>query len=80
MGQYTKTNIFSAHDNACNSAEAVRQVAVAAAAQSPAGQVTINNAEIVWARAAVASCIANNNGAGQGAFRDLLRALGTGGN
>jgi aspartate/methionine/tyrosine aminotransferase len=75
MGQMTKSGNFN-HDTA----ESVRQAAVAAATQNPAGQVTVNNAEIVWARAAVASCIANNNGAGQGAFRDLLRALGTGGN
>jgi hypothetical protein len=78
MGQTTKSGNLP-HDTACNVAEATRQAAVAAAAQSPAGQVTVNNAEIVWARAAVASCIANNNGAGQSAFRDLLRALGTGG-
>lgn len=69
-----------AHDNACNLAEGTRQVSVAGAAQSAAGQVTVNNAEIAWARACVASCIANNNKIGAEPFQTLLRALGTGGN
>jgi len=78
MGQNTKSGNFT-HDTACNVAESTRQVAAAAATQNAAGQVTVNNAEIAWARACVASCIANNNSVGQGAFRDLLRSLGTGG-
>jgi replication-associated recombination protein RarA len=68
-----------AHDLACQKAESSRQSTVAAATQNPAGQVTVNNAEIAWARACVASCQANNGNAGMEAFQSLLRALGTGG-
>jgi len=64
-----------AHDQACAVAEGVRQAAVAG---TPT-QTTVNNAEITWARACVASCVANNGGQGAEAFRSLLRALGTGG-
>jgi hypothetical protein len=49
MGQVLKAgNPGSAHEIACNAAEAVRQAAVAAAAQSPAGQAAVDAAEIVW--------------------------------
>jgi len=78
MGQFSKTGV-TAHDNACNLAEGIRQAAVAAAAQTPAGQVAVNNAEIAWARSCIASCKTNNGGAGQEAFIQVLRALGTGG-
>jgi hypothetical protein len=63
------------HDVACALAEGVRQSAVAGATS----QATVNAAEITWARAIVASCKANNGGAGAEAFTSLLRALGTGG-
>jgi len=79
MGQHTKSGNLT-HDTACNVAESTRQAAVAAATQNPAGQVTVNNAEIAWARACVASCKANNNNVGAEPFQTLLRALGTGGN
>jgi hypothetical protein len=46
---------------------------------TPAGQVTTNNAEIAYNRACIASCKANNNGAGTEAFMAALKALGTGG-
>jgi hypothetical protein len=67
------------HDQACAVAEGVRQATVAGATMNAAGQVTVNNAEIAWARAIIASCKANNSGAGAEAFQSLLRALGTGG-
>jgi hypothetical protein len=67
------------HDQACLAAESTRQSAVAGAASSPAGQVVVNNAEIAWARACIASCKANNSAVGAEAFQTLLRALGTGG-
>jgi hypothetical protein len=76
-GKVTSGNY--AHDAACAIAEGTRQATAATATQNAAGQVTINNAEIVWARAIIASCVANNNGQGAEAFRSLLRALGTGG-
>ena len=69
----------AAHDSACYLAENTRQSAAAAATQNAAGQVTVNNAEIAWARAVIASCTANNNGIGKEPFQTLLRALGTGG-
>jgi len=68
-----------AHDQACALAEGVRQAALIGNTQNAAGQVVSNNAEIAWARSCVASCVANNSGAGAEAFRSLLRALGTGG-
>jgi replication-associated recombination protein RarA len=67
------------HDVACQKAESTRQSAVAGAASSAAGQVVVNNAEIAFARAVIASCIANNSSAGLEAYQSLLRALGTGG-
>ena len=68
-----------AHDSACSLAESTRQAAVASAAQSPSGQIAVNNAEIAWARACLQSCRVNNNGLGTECFTSLLRALGTGG-
>jgi hypothetical protein len=78
MGGHTHSGNL-AHDAACNTAESTRQAAQAAAAQSPAGQVALNNAEIVWARACVTSCLTNNGGAGLAVYQGLLRSLGTGG-
>jgi hypothetical protein len=74
MGGTVKSGVY-AHDAACALAEGVRQANVAGATS----QATISNAEIVYARAVVASCRANNGGAGAEAFQTLLRALGTGG-
>jgi hypothetical protein len=74
MGGIVKSGVY-AHDLACAIAEGIRQNSVAGATS----QVVVNNAEIVYARAIVASCKANNNGAGAEAFQTLLRALGTGG-
>jgi hypothetical protein len=78
MGGLVKSGNY-VHDAACAIAESVRQNAVATAASSAAGQVTVNNAEIAYARAVIASCTANNNSAGKEAFQTLLRSLGTGG-
>jgi hypothetical protein len=78
MGGHTHSAV-SAHDIACNVAESTRQTVQATAAQSPAGQVTLNAAEIAWARACIASCNTNNAGVGKEPYQTLLRALGTGG-
>lgn len=78
MGGRVTSGVY-AHDLACSLAESTRQGAAAGATQNAAGQVTINNAEIAWARAVIASCKANNNGIGTEPFQTLLRALGTGG-
>ena len=78
MGGKVTTGVI-AHDNACYIAESKRQSAVFGVASSAAGQVVVNNAEIAWARACIASCIANNNSVGAEPFQSLLRALGTGG-
>jgi hypothetical protein len=78
MGGIVKSGNYL-HDLACNAAETVRQATVAAATQNAAGQVTINNAEIAWARAVILSCRSNNGGIGMEPFQSLLKALGTGG-
>ena len=78
MGGHTRSGNL-VHDSTCNIAEGTRQGVQASVAQSPAGQATLNAAEIVWARACVASCKANNNSIGAEPFQTLLRALGTGG-
>jgi hypothetical protein len=78
MGGKVQSGNF-AHDAACSVAEGVRQAALIGVAQSPAGQIVSNNAEITYARAVIASCKANNNGQGTEAFSTMLRALGTGG-
>jgi hypothetical protein len=78
VGQYTQSGNYQ-HDLACNKALGVLQGSIAAATQNAAGQVTINNAEIVWARAVIASCKQNNSSQGLEAAMSLLRALGTGG-
>jgi len=57
-----------AHDAACSVAEGVRQ---AATAGTPT-QTTVNNAEIAYARAVIASCVANNAGQGREPFMQLL--------
>ena len=62
-----------AHDRVCDLAEGVRQAAVASAAQSPAGQVVVNNAEITYHRAVIASAKANGCGI-EASFR--VEALG----
>jgi hypothetical protein len=78
MGQVSKSGNFL-HDQSCNVAEATRQAAVAGAAQSAAGQILVNAAEIAWARSCLLSCRQNNGGAGQEPYIQLLRSLGTGG-
>ena len=78
MSGRIKTGV-TAHDQALAVAESARQSAVFGAAQSAAGQAVVNTAEIAWARACVASCVANNSGSGIEPFQTLLRALGTGG-
>ena len=76
MGHFLKTGLNSAHETAVNLAEAVRQSAVAAVAQSPAGQKASDAAEIVFHRAVLASCRANNSSAGMEASLLALKALG----
>ena len=78
MSGRIKTGV-TAHDTALAVAESVRQSAVAGVAQSAAGQAVQTTAEIAWARACVASCVANNGGFGAEPFQTLLRSLGTGG-
>ena len=75
MGQFSQSG-KSVHDTTCNIAESTRQAAVAAAPNSPAGQVTVNNAEIAWARACIASCKANNNSQGMECYIAVLKSLG----
>jgi hypothetical protein len=75
MGQFSQSG-RAAHDNACNIAESTRQAAQAAAASSPAGQVALNNAEIAWARACIASCRTNNNSQGMECYIAVLKSLG----
>ena len=69
-----------AHDTACLAATVAYQSAIVGLGMNAAAQVTLNNAEITWARACLASCRANNNGVGVEIYQSLLRALGTGGN
>jgi hypothetical protein len=78
MGQFTQSGNL-AHDRACNLALGVLQGAIAGAAQSPAGQVAVNSAEAVWARAVISSCKTNNSSQGIEAALSLLKSLGTGG-
>jgi hypothetical protein len=75
MGGVVKSGNY-AHDVACAAAESVRQSAVVAVASSAAGQVISNNAEIAYHRAIIASCKANNGGAGTEASLSALRLLG----
>jgi hypothetical protein len=63
------------HDDALLAAEQTRQ-------QSVGGSPTaaqVKAADIAYARAALASCKANNNGSGVEQFSTMLRELGTGG-
>jgi hypothetical protein len=78
MGGISKSG-KTTHDAAVIAAEGTRQAALAAAAQSPAGQAAINAAEIVCARAMLASADANNGGLGKEPYITLLKSLGTGG-
>jgi hypothetical protein len=78
MSSLIRTGV-AAHDSACLSALITLQAAVAAAAQSPAGQVAADAAYVVYWRAVAASCKANNNGVGIEGPIGALRDLGTGG-
>jgi hypothetical protein len=69
----------AAHDAACYLAENLRQSAVIGATNNAAGQTEVNNAEVAYNRAVIASCKTNLGGAGQEAFINALKALGTGG-
>jgi len=75
MGQFAKSH-NPTHDTACNVAEATRQAVQATAANSPAGQVALNNAEIAWARACIASCKLNNASQGMEPYIAVLKSLG----
>src|SRR5262245_49575910 len=78
MGTHVKSGNL-VHDQTCNAAYSTLQGVIASAPNSPAGQATVNAAEITWARACVASCKTNNGGVGIEPFQQLLRSLGTGG-
>jgi len=71
MGGIVKSGV-AAHDAACILAEGVRQ---AATAGSPT-QATVDAAEIVYHRAVIASCKANNGGNGAEASLRALQDLG----
>ncbi len=75
MGGIVKSGV-KAHDDACLTAEVVRQAAIATVAQSPAGQAAHNTAEIVYHRAVIASAKANNSSIGVEASLSALKALG----
>jgi hypothetical protein len=65
-----------AHDSVVAVAEGARQTAVAAAGSN---QAAVAASEIVFYRAVLASCLANNNSAGAGCAITALKSLGTGG-
>ena len=75
MGGKVQSGNF-AHDVACSLVEATRQVAVAAAAQSPAGQKASDAAEIAYHRGIIASCRANNSSNGLAESLMALHSLG----
>jgi hypothetical protein len=79
MGSLNKTGVNSAHDTAMQIAESTRQVAVAAAGTGPSGQAAVDAAEIIFHRAVIASCKANNSSNGLEASISALKDLGTGG-
>jgi hypothetical protein len=76
MGGLNKTGVNAAHDAALQSAEQARQAAVVGVPNSPAGQVTMNNSEIAFHRAIVASCRANNSNVGLEGSLSALKSLG----
>jgi hypothetical protein len=65
----------SPHDAALAAAAVIWQAAVVPGAS----QATVRAADIAFARAAKASCIANNGYAGVEQYVTMLRELGTGG-
>jgi hypothetical protein len=65
----------AAHDAAIYVAEVARQIAITPGASA----AVVRAADIVYARAVRASCIANNNSSGVEQFTAMLRELGTGG-
>lgn len=64
-----------AHDAALVAAEQTRQVALAGMPT----QAAARTADIAYARAALASCKANNGGIGATFWQEMLMELGTGG-
>lgn len=75
MGGLVKSG-NAAHDAACLAAENTRQFAVAGVAQSAAGQVTYDNAEIQYHRSVSASCKANHSSNGLAESLMALKSLG----
>jgi hypothetical protein len=69
-----KTDGPKAHNDALQAAETARQIASVGATAAQ-----LKTADIVYARAALASCKTNNNGSGTDQFVTMLRELGTGG-
>jgi hypothetical protein len=65
----------TAHDAAIYAAEMARQISQAPGASA----AVVRAADIVYARAVKASCIANNNSSGVEQVAVMLRELGTGG-
>jgi hypothetical protein len=53
-----------------------RQNAIVGVASSPAGQIVMDNAEVTYHRAILASCRTNNSNAGMEASLSALRDLG----
>jgi hypothetical protein len=75
MGAIIKSG-NAAHDAALLAAEATRTAALQASGLT---QAQAKAADIAYARAALASCAANNSGVGVAFFQEMLVELGTGG-
>jgi hypothetical protein len=67
MGAVIKTGV-TAHDTALINAERTRQATIVAGAS----MATVKAADIAFARAALASCLSNNGGAGAAQFTSML--------
>jgi hypothetical protein len=64
------------HDTVVAVAEGARQTAGAAAGSN---QAAVTATEVIFYRAVLASCLANNNSVGTGSASTALKSLGTGG-
>jgi hypothetical protein len=72
MGAVIKTDGPKAHNDALINAERTRQATI-----TPGVSMSVAMAaDIAFARAALASCIANNGGAGAAQFTTMLYGLG----
>ena len=66
-----KTGVL-AHDTAIANAEIARQNS----APTGSSQATYKSADLAFARAALASCLSNNNGSGAALYTAMLKSLG----